>query len=270
MTSKNCDPDFKPEYWEPAQSIPYVAAGDALLSPGATFYNGSGILRSSFTGKITSTGFFTTTPTNSKETILNTVNNFEVLTCANPISPSPFIPSNDPVYWEVGGLVGPFFFKDTSNLNAGNQPNFLDERTFFVQPSLTETVVDRWLGWALGPSTPSVNYAGSAFLNNIYVVAQVPSAGPVPINPGDPVYSIFPMQNSTDWLTSPENAISYGGASIGKSGGIPLTGFASLASLGGTAGVSGALAVTVAQGTNLGQSTLSAANLTALLQQKKS
>jgi hypothetical protein len=274
VTSKNCDPDFKPEYWEPAQIIPYTTAANASLSPGPTFYTGSDILKSSFQSNIQSTG--TSTP--STEPILGTANNFEVLTCSNPISPSPFIPSSDPVYWEVGGLVGPFFYKDTSNLNAGNQLSFLDERTFFVQPSLTETVIDQWPGWALGPSTPSVNYTGPVFLNNINVQAQVPVAGPVPVNPGDPVYSIFPMQNSADWLTSPGVAISYGGASIGKSGGIPTTGFPSLASMEGTAGVSGALAVIGAQGlsltnlrgANLGQSALSVANLTALLQQKKS
>ena len=274
VTSKNCDPDFRPEYWKPAQTIPYITAAGASLGIDATFYTGSDILKSSFQSNIQSTGSSTT----SIEPILGTVNNFDVLTCGNPISPSSFIHSSDPVYWEVGGLVGPFFFKDTINLNAGNQPSFLDERTFFVQPSLTEQVIDQWPGWALGPSTPTVNYTGPVFLNNINVQAQVPVAGPVPVNPGDPVYSIFPMQNSADWLTSPGMAISYGGVSIGKSGGIPTTGLPSLASSGASAGVSGALTVIGAQGlsltnlrgANLGHSALSAANLLALLPQKKS
>ena len=64
-----------------------------------------------------------------------------------------------------------------------------------MQPSLTEQVIDQWPGWALGPSTPTVNWSDPDLLNNINVVAQVPAAGPVPVNPGDPVYSIFPMQN---------------------------------------------------------------------------
>jgi hypothetical protein len=208
VTSKNCDPDLSAQYWEAAPPQPYDTTG-----VDATFYTGNSNLSSSFQTKILAGG--SSTPASEK--ILNAVNNFELLTCANPVAP-PFL-KVEPLYQEAGGLVSPFFFKDTTNPGAGSQSAFLDERTFFVQPNLTETTVDEWQFWALGPATPTVNWANSTILNSINVVAQVPTAG-VPINPPDPVYSVYAMQNLTDWATSPTIAISYGGASIGKAGGI--------------------------------------------------
>jgi hypothetical protein len=60
-----------------------------------------------------------------------------------------------------------------------------------------------------------------AALQQIDVVAQVPAI-PVPINPGDPVYSLFQLQTATDWITAPNAVISYGGVPIGKTGGIAM------------------------------------------------
>jgi hypothetical protein len=51
------------------------------------------------------------------------------------------------------------------------------------------------------------------------------------VHPGDPVYSLYPMQNLTDWVTSPGAVVSYGGASIGKTGGIAAAGAKGIAQL---------------------------------------
>ena len=210
ITSKNCAPDFSSAYYESAPEMPYNQTG-----VDATRYTGSSTLSVSFQSQIQSNG----TSTTEHENILNTVQNFELLNCANPVVP-PFLSPSEADYWEAGSLVSPFFFKDTSNPGAGNQTAFLDERTFFVQPSFTETVVVEWDGWAVGPSRPPQFALDPNLFDKINVVAQVPAAGPVPVNPGDPAYSLIPMQDLTDWATSSGVAISYKGTAVGKNGGI--------------------------------------------------
>jgi hypothetical protein len=211
VTSKNSDPDFNAQYYEGGPDVPYNTYG-----VDATLHTGSDTLVVYFESQIGAGS-----STFEHENILNKANNFAISTCANPIA-LPF--STNPAYWDGGGLVTPFFFKDTSNPDADSTGTVRDERTFFVQPSLTETVIDEWYGWAIGPSVPTVNWYDPSYLDTINVIAQVPVAGPIPPNPGDPVYSVFPMQNLDDWATNPAVAISYGGVSIGKSGGIQAGG----------------------------------------------
>jgi hypothetical protein len=250
VTSKNCDPDFNPDYWEQAPFQPYTTNG-----VDATFYTGSSSLTAFFQSRIQADGSSTTT----HENILNQVDNFELLTVANPVVP-PLLPPGDPLLSEAGGLVSPFFFKDASNSGAGGQSAFHDERTFFVLPSLTEKVVEEWPGYAIGPSFPATNWFNPNYVDSIPVVAQVPAAGPIPPNPGDPVYSVYPMQSLADWATHPAVAISYGGASIGKNGGIQTgaisnaaAGAAGLASAGAGRLATGGLLVVGRQGLSLGQ-----------------
>jgi hypothetical protein len=208
VTSKNCDPDFAEQYWEPAPGMVYDAPG-----VDATFYTGSGSLSASFQTNISSGG---STNTPDTEQILQTVNSFSLLPCGNPVVPPFLDPSSEPLYQDAGALVSPFFYKDTADASTSN------ELTFFVQPSLTEQTIVEWDGWAIQPSTPTLDWTNPAVFNQINVIAQVPVAGPVPVNPGDPVFSVYPMQNAVDWVTNPATAISYGGVAIGKSGGINL------------------------------------------------
>jgi hypothetical protein len=58
--------------------------------------------------------------------------------------------------------------------------------------------------------------------DDINVVAQVPNTGPIPLSQGDPVYSIYQMQTTTDWVTHPATVVSYGNALIGESGAINI------------------------------------------------
>jgi len=174
-------------------------------------YTSSAALTATFVNDIQTNG----TGTNETERILDHIQNFDLLTCANAVAP-PFLPANDPQYQAAGGLVSPFFVKDASSTSPNGSTAFLDERTFFVQPSLTETVVEEWDGWAIGPVVSQVDPNTLAQLDG---VAQVP-ASPIHINPGDPVYSVFPVRDLTDWVTHPSVAVSYGGVAIGKTGGI--------------------------------------------------
>jgi hypothetical protein len=206
VTSKNCDPDFGAQYWQSASSNPYNAYGW-----NATMYTGSGSLTSSFWGVIPSSGQSTW----ETEKILDTVNNYALLPCANPVAP-PFLDPNEPEYWEAGGLVSPFFYKDTAH------PSTTNELTFFVQPSLTETTVLEWEGWAIAPAAPAFNWNDPHLFDKVPIEAQVPVAGPVPVDPGDPIYSIFTVQPPNDWVASEKTAVSYGGTWIGKSGGVSV------------------------------------------------
>ncbi|HEX4136923.1 MAG TPA: neuraminidase-like domain-containing protein [Bryobacteraceae bacterium] len=208
VTSKNCDPDFSSAYWQAPQAYPYDTPG-----VDATFYTGSTNLTDAFQSEIQTNG----TSTTETENVLNTVNNFDVLTPSNTVVP-PFLSSSEPLYAAAGALVAPVFFRDTSNPGAAGNAAFRDERTFYVQPSLTETVVEEWDGWAIFTSPAQVALNPGA-LQQINVVAQVPAA-PVPVNPGDPVYSLFQLQNATDWVTAPSTVISYASVPIGKTGGI--------------------------------------------------
>jgi ABC toxin N-terminal region/Neuraminidase-like domain/Salmonella virulence plasmid 28.1kDa A protein len=213
VTTKNCSPDFDAQYAEFAPEMVYNAPG-----VDATRFTGSGTLTAGFANQ-----FIGGNETFETENILNTVNNYELLTCGNPVVPA-FLPTNDPNYQEAGSLVGPFFFKDDSNLNFASQAAFQDERTFFVQPSLTETVLEEWDGWAVAPSPPPFVVVNPNLIDHINVVAQVPAAGPVPIPSGDPVYSIYQVQTRSDWVTTPGVLVSFGGASIGRTGGIAAAG----------------------------------------------
>jgi hypothetical protein len=202
--------------------MPYKTTG--VTGVNGTFYTGSSNLTATFQTEIPSGKL-------EPEDILTTVQNFDLLTCANPVAP-PFLLPDDPKYSQAGSLVSPFFFKDTSNPAAASQPQFLDERTLFVQPSLTEKVIQDWDGWAISPTIPAENWADPNMLNQINVLAQVPVAGPVPISPGDPFYSVFPMQDLTDWVTHPAVTVSLGGVAIGQHGGVPTPGLVLVGALG--------------------------------------
>jgi len=207
VTSKNCNPDFSSEYWSPDPSMPYNAT-----VVDATAHAGSSALAVNFESQIAGDS----SGTQETEQILESVNNFELLTCANPVSPSPFLPANEPLYWQAGGLVSPFFYKDTAH------PSTNDELTFFVQPSLTEKTIGEWEGWAISPPMPAQNWSDVAALDQVDVVPQVPVAGPVQVNTSDPVYSVYPMQSSVDWVTNPATAVAYDNTWIGQNGAIKV------------------------------------------------
>jgi hypothetical protein len=225
VTSKNCSPDFGTGYWERAQILPYQ-----LYDADATEYLGKGMLQARIENQVSTDG----TESFETEEILQTVNDYAVLPCANPVVP-PFADPNASFFiQDAGSLVAPFFFKDTRNPNAGGS-SLSGESTFFVQPALTETTIEQWTWWAPSPAIPAQDWSDPNVFNNIPVIAQVPTAGPFPVNPGDPVYSIYRMQNTSDWLTNPATAVSYGGSLIGKSGGIGMGIVSTLRSLGGVA-----------------------------------
>jgi len=205
VTSKNCDLVLNDDFYNYAPMNPYDTTG-----VDATLYTGSGSLTSTFQNTFDPTGGGSTTT----EPILQTVNSFGLLPCSNPVVASPFLDPSQPDYLQAGSLVSPFFYKDMSDINT------TDEMTFYVQPSLTETSVSEWTGWAVTyPSASPVWHSGEIF-KSIPIVAQVPIAGPSPEPVADQVHSLYPMAVTVDWLTAPTTTVLYYGTNVGKSGGI--------------------------------------------------
>ena len=205
VTSKNCEPGFGSAFWE--APAPAVYGYDGI---DATVRTGSDVFEATFANVISSDGTESVQPA----VILGSANAFAFLECANPVVP-PFLQPSEPEYLEAGSLVAPFFFKDRSH--AGTR----QELTFFVQPSLTEKTIVQWDGWAVGP--PVIDPGIVKSIGDIHVVAQVPWVGPIPVDPGDPVYSVYPTQSRIDWATSPTTAVGYQGGWVGQKGGIAVT-----------------------------------------------
>jgi len=205
VTSKNCDLVLSDDFFNTAPPNPYNATG-----VDATLHTGSGALTATFQNTFDSTGSGSTTT----EQILQSVNGFGLLQCANAVAPAPFLDPTEPQYQQAGSLVSPLFYKDLSDIST------TDEMTFYLQPSLTETTVTEWTGWAI--STPTIDpvLSSGEIFNKLPVLAQVPTAGPNPILVADQTHSVYAMQPTTDWLTAPATTLSYNGALIGQSGGI--------------------------------------------------
>jgi len=211
VAGKNGDPDFTSTDETSVLPMPYVAPGID-----ATLHTGVWALLATFKTAIAADGSGTT----YQEAILLAARIFALLTCANPVVP-PFLDPGEPLYHEAGGLVSPFFFKDASYRYTRN------ELTFFVQPTLSETTVDKYQGWAITSAGSDVQLLDPDLWERLPIEQQVPGPHPGPIGP-DPeslfsmqsMQSMQAMQAQQDWATSPATAIAYGDALIGQAGGI--------------------------------------------------
>jgi hypothetical protein len=205
VTGRNSHPQLSAAFADYAPTNPYNAAG-----VDTTMLSGWGSLSATFTGDFASTGATST----KTEPILNTVNNYAIVPCANPIVPSPFLSTSELNYAEAGSLVAPFFYKDTAHASTDN------ELTFFVQPSVTENLLVEWEWWAV-PILPPIDLTNLQAITSLPVIPQVPVpvfAGPLP--EPDPAYSLYQIQDSTDWVTQPATVLNYGGVLVNRTGGL--------------------------------------------------
>jgi GH18 family chitinase len=202
IVSKNNEPELisMDEGDGEPQDIPY-----SLNGRNASKYKGSGALQVTFEGQIKSQNGQVIQTTRTSETILQQGSDFTLLVCDSPVT-AISLPTTDPYLDQAGALSGPFFYEDLGS-----------DTTFFVQPSLTETTTEQWPSWVISASTPDPNMASDSWWNNVLLVSQVPSIGP--ISPGDP-YSLYQIQPRVDWTTHPATLISFGTGFIGASGGI--------------------------------------------------
>lgn len=206
VTSKNCDLVLHEDFSNLAPMNPYNTTG-----VDATLYTGSGSLSATFQNTFALTSAATSSVTT--EPILESVNSYALLPPSNPVVPSPFLESSQPDYQQAGALLTPFFYKDLSDVKT------TDEMTFYVQPSLTETTITDWTGWAVVYVNANPALSGGAYLNGLTLSAQAPIVGFSSEFTGDTSYSLYPMNIAADWLTSGNTTVSYQGALIGQTGG---------------------------------------------------
>jgi hypothetical protein len=215
LTGKNAEPAFNGAYYQEQRPVPYINSMlfDASKHVGYTTDwlgkpAGKPVFQVNHLREITGVGtdyqtFYL------KETILGTVNSFNLLLCDN----LPQLQDDTTAYSEftsqVAVLSSPFFYEDTSDPKA-NQ-----ELTFFVQPNCAETSVSQWQGWAIGPFYPDLAINGTKYWNVISLTPQVPVYYP-PSAP-DPE-GVFNYRPNVDSIANESTLISYGTSVIGKEG----------------------------------------------------
>ena len=206
ITSKNGEPGFSSMYHEGPIPVPYESTWDATLYPG------SGSLSATFQSRISATG------SSSPETqsILGSVRTFELLTCANAVTPPALSEPTQALTNESAALVSPFFFQEADRSGMANQP---DERTYFVQPRLTESTIQEWQGWAIG--LEAVLSADTLAVSRMVVEPQVPANASPQSLVTDSDLSVFTLRDLSDWVTIPEAAVRFGSVAIGRSGQAP-------------------------------------------------
>jgi hypothetical protein len=109
-------------------------------------------------------------------------------------------------------LTGPFFYQD-------------DQHTFFAEPTLTETTIDRWEEWVIPPPKIEKQWEAPAHWETIPIVASVPlvprdprlvAVGPPSVV--DPI-ARFKLQQKADWATNPATLFRFGDRLITSGGG---------------------------------------------------
>jgi hypothetical protein len=106
----------------------------------------------------------------------------------------------------IRALPNPFFYQD--NLY-----------TFFVEPSLTETTIDRWEEWII-TTPPPVFELDDDWWKSLPIVPVVPlPKQPIPMPPIDP-RARFGIQPQGDWLTNPATVLQFSDSVIGQVGGL--------------------------------------------------
>ncbi|MCU0543437.1 MAG: neuraminidase-like domain-containing protein [Oscillatoriaceae cyanobacterium Prado104] len=191
------------------QAMPYSKNGI-----NATQYKASGSLQVSFVERIETVNGGTPTPTNTTKNILQQGGNFSLL-----------MPSNPSMQWtaEIAALVSPFFYQD--NLH-----------TFFVEPTLTETTIERYQEWIVPKPKPTKKpNEWSAEIPIEHSVARPRLPIPDPIDP----LAKFAIDSQKDWVTNARTVIQVGEFFIGRSGGLDRT---NLPAIGNLKGINRAIA----------------------------
>ena len=177
------------------QTLPYTTSGSKPTS-----YTGSNQLQVNFLERIETVNGGQPTPTSTTKPILQQGSAFSLLMPSNPRQ----LPTA-----EISALVSPFFYQD-------------NQHTFFVEPTLTETTIDRWEEWVVPKPKPAPKYDDD-WWNQIPVIPVVPTAPrPIP-NSVDPSAK-FLVNPGRDWVVNPSTILQQGDTFIGQQGSVnPLT-----------------------------------------------
>jgi hypothetical protein len=188
----------------------YTSTAETMTSPysvGSRRFNdyvSSGSLSVSFVQTVVTTDGVRQAQPAAPQTILKSGGTFALLPTSNRLT----LPNA-----EFAPLISPVFYAD-------------DAHTFFVEPSLTETTVDKWEGYVIprpshkpkwedylqqGPKLGAVippKYFQEAF--------KVPKGGPIP-DPIDP-RAVYTLKPNVDELTQPDVGVQFGDVVIDGAG----------------------------------------------------
>jgi 5-hydroxyisourate hydrolase-like protein (transthyretin family) len=112
---------------------------------------------------------------------------------------------------EFASLVAPVFYQDNVN-------------TFFIEPSLTETTIEKWENFVQPPVERKPDWEDPRWFDEKFIEPDVPRWKlPRPTDPGDPIWrqpflegpAVNPRK---DWLTHPATLMELGGELIGPQG----------------------------------------------------
>ncbi|MGK7913933.1 MAG: neuraminidase-like domain-containing protein [Prochloraceae cyanobacterium] len=199
LVSKNSPPELHETFVDPVDvsfgrinsppEIPYSQNGI-----NATQYTCSNSLQVGFVENIETVDGGQPTITTTTEKILQRGRNFSLLMPSNPIQ----LPTG-----EIGALVSPFFYQD-------------NRYTFYVEPSLTETKIDRWEEWVVTNPKPVPKFDDELW-------EQLPIEPLVPHKPIsipdliDPIAK-FLIEPKQDWVINPSTVLQFGKTLIGQTG----------------------------------------------------
>ena len=143
--------------------------------------------------------------------ILQEPRNYSLLLASNP---------SEYLFPEVGALMRPFFYQD-------------DEHTFFVEPRVTETTIERWEEWVV--STPVLRPRQG----DLEILRRLPLRAQIPINKlqlqRDLIspHALFNIPIGADWLSNPRVIFEFDQQKIGVAGRVNAKLFADAAGAGG-------------------------------------
>ena len=201
--------------------------------PRKTQYTASGVLEVNFIEQITTENDKVAEPKQTIQKIFNRGSGYSLLVCNELFGidtdalartyPNEDVLDNQRRLTNVGkyllneflpiAMSSPFFYQDSQN-------------TFFVEPTLTETTIDRWEEWVIPNPGVTHHWDDTLILDNIPLEPHIPldpriiaSLPPIAIDPR----AHFSIERKVDWATHPATVLTFEGHLIGQAGGLAIS-----------------------------------------------
>lgn len=187
----------------------------------ATRYSGSGELEISFQARIsTEPG---QTPPKANLSILLQGNKHTLVPCDNDLT-ALGVPEDAQSSAANAAAVKAAIERGVGELASLMKPVFYQDNahTFFVEPSVTERVIEEWHEWVTPPPQPDPAWQNPGWWKDIKLIAELPALSTVSTDSGgnpfiDPGSVINPVP-SFDWLLNPGTGLLFNGVLIGPTG----------------------------------------------------
>ncbi|MFD7712867.1 neuraminidase-like domain-containing protein [Streptomyces sp. NPDC059786] len=195
----------------------------------ATQYAGSGRLKVTFNGRITTGGSGSAVIPETPSILDEAGGSYTILPCDNTITlGAPDVASIDAAnpaavkaaiesgLAEIASLMKPLFYQDPRH-------------TFFVEPNVTERTVEEWQEWVTRTPEPDSGWATPGWWKELPVKAEIPRkwigpdlGDPPSFEPIDPA-SLVKLRAADDWLVNAATALLFDGDLVGPQGRLDVT-----------------------------------------------